>query len=553
MRPPRYKPERNYDDTTALAAPQSDEDRFDHGFLKNTASKKLLVLNAICAVIYFGVITFAFQHGNIVLFSLLILGEIFHLFQILGYCYTVWDNRLKATYVRAFDSPVDVFVTVCGEPVEIVRETAEAILKMRYNGTFKVHLLNDGFVAKKDNWQEIEDLATELGINCITRRTPGGAKAGNINNALAQTDSPYFVVFDADHVPHENFMEEVMGYFADPMMGFVQTPQFYKNQGVNAITRIAWQQQTLFFGPIMAGKNRLNSAFMCGTNMAIRRTAIAEAGGMCEFNIAEDFLTSLFIHQKGWKSVYIPKVLAEGLAPEDFMNYYKQQFRWTRGSLEVIFKYNPMFRRGLTMAQRWQYLISASYYLSGAVVLVDAMLPILFLFTGMTAVVTSTMTLALVFIPYIFLNLYTLQRTSNFSYSFDAIAFSLSSFYIQIKAILAVITNQKTSFAVTSKSQVSGNFLRLVIPQILYILIAAAAAAVGVMREGVSASLLANFAWVLVNVAVFLPFIYAAAPKRAPKPIVLPTSLTVPVGLRAIRLGELERTAKLRRTEHVAS
>ena len=308
-----------------------------------------------------------------------------------------------------------------------------------------------------------------------------------------------------------------MGFFVDPKMGFVQTPQFYKNQDTNSITKIAWQQQTLFFGPIMTGKNRLNSAFMCGTNMAIRRSAIAEAGGMCEFNIAEDFLTSLFIHEKGWKSVYLPKVLAEGLAPEDFLNYYKQQFRWTRGSLEVIFKFNPLFRRGLTFGQKMQYLVSASYYLSGVVVLLDALLPLIFLFTGITAIVTSTMTLAAIFIPYMFLNLYALQRTSNFTYSFEAISFSLSSFVIQLNAVIAVLTNQKTSFAVTSKSQVQGNFLKMVIPQIGYIVLTVVGLGVGLMREGVSASLLANLAWAVVNVAVFVPFIMAAAPHRESK------------------------------------
>lgn len=511
------------------------------GFLQNTASKTLLAVNALFAIAYFYIITFAFQHGNPVLFALLILGEVFHLFQILGYCYTVWNDKLDAKFKRGFDKPVDIFITVCGEPVEIVRETAEAVLKMRYPTKFEVYLLNDGRVAKKDNWREIEALAKELGINCITRTVPGGAKAGNINNALAQTKSPYFVVFDADHVPHTNFLTEVMGYFVDPKMGFVQTPQFYKNQDENVITKIAWQQQTLFFGPIMSGKNRLNSAFMCGTNMAIRRSAIQEAGGMCEFNIAEDFLTSLFIHEKGWKSVYVPKVLAEGLAPEDFLNYYKQQFRWTRGSLEVIFKYNPLFRKGLRLGQKLQYLISASYYLSGAVVLIDALLPIIFLFTGVTAIVTSTMTLALIFIPYIFLNLYTLQRTSNFTYSFEAIAFSISSFMIQIQAIIAVLTNQKTSFAVTSKSQVQGNFLRLAIPQIAYVSLAVIGIAVGLSREGISASLLANVAWIAVNVAVFLPFIYAAAPKKTPA--VQPEHQAVKaarLSKRAIQLSQLD-------------
>lgn len=308
-----------------------------------------------------------------------------------------------------------------------------------------------------------------------------------------------------------------MGYFVDPKMGFVQTPQFYKNQNQNKITKIAWQQQTLFFGPIMSGKNRLNSAFMCGTNMAIRRSAIAQAGGMCEFNIAEDFLTSLFIHEKGWKSLYLPKVLAEGLAPEDFLSYYKQQFRWTRGSLEVIFKYNPFTRKGLRLSQKLQYVISASYYLSGVVVLIDAALPIIFLFSGITAIVTSTMTLAIVFIPYMFLNLYTLQKTANFTYAFEAISYSLSAFWLQISAIFAVLVNQKTSFAVTSKSQLEGNFLHLVIPQIIYIILALAGVVVALLREGTSASLLANLAWAIVNVIVFIPFIMAAAPKRTKK------------------------------------
>jgi cellulose synthase (UDP-forming) len=304
-----------------------------------------------------------------------------------------------------------------------------------------------------------------------------------------------------------------MFFFTDKKIGFVQTPQFYKNQSVNAITQTAWDQQTLFFGPIMTGKNYTNSAFMCGTNMVVSREAVLQAGGMCEFNIAEDFLTSLFVHAKGWSSVYVPKVLAEGLAPEDFLSYYKQQFRWTRGSLEVIFKYNPLLMRGLSMNQKLQYLISASYYLTGVVVLIDLLIPLIFLFTGITAITTATMALALVFLPYIFINLYTLQKSSNFSYSFMAVSFSLSSFYLQLRALMGVLLNQKTSFAVTPKSQQQGNFSYLVIPHFIYILLAITGLAVGLVREGLSASLLANLSWVLVNLAIFMPFVFAALPE----------------------------------------
>lgn len=485
-------------------------------FLQGSASKWLLAFNCLMALTYFLVLAFAFQPGNHLLFYLLLIGEVFHLVQIFGYCYTIWEPNYSAAFDDEFAEPVDIFITVCGEPTSIVRETARAALAMDYP-SFKVYLLNDGYVADRDNWRDIEKLADQLGITCITRQVGGGAKAGNINNALQATRSPYVVVFDADHVPHRNFLRETMGYFVDPKMGFVQTPQFYKNQQVNAITQTAWDQQALFFGPIMNGKNRLNSAFMCGTNMVLNRAALDEVGGMCEFNIAEDFLTSLFVHNKGWKSVYVPEVLAEGLAPEDFLSYYKQQFRWTRGSLEVIFKYNPLFKWGLSWAQRLQYLISASYFLSGFVVLFDALLPLIFLYTGIIAVNTRTMALALIFIPYIFSALYALQKSSNYSLSFAAIGFSISSFVLQIRGVIAVLINQKTSFAVTSKQQLQGNFLYLVIPHLLYIAAAVVGTVIALHREGLSASFLANISWVIVNIAAFVPFILAASPPRRVK------------------------------------
>lgn len=508
-----------------------------HAFLQHVPNRAFLVGNVVLACFYTLVMAFAFQHGNALLFGALMATEAFHLVQIFGYCWTVWGRDGHRPFDPTFSASVDVFITVCGEPVDIVRETAKAALAMSYPGRFSVHLLNDGLVAGKADWREIEILAEELGINCLTRVTPGGAKAGNINHALARTKSEFFVVFDADHVPHADFLTQVMGYFADDRMGFVQTPQYYVNMDQNKITRVAWDQQTLFFGPIMAGKSRLGSAFMCGTNMAVRRSAILEVGGMCEENIAEDFLTSLFMHEKGWRSVYVPEVLAEGLAPDDFLNYYKQQFRWTRGSLEVIFKYNPLLRRGLTGSQRLQYLLSASYYLSGSVIILDAALPMIYLFTGQTPVVTSTMVLALVFVPYMWINLYVLQRTSNFTYSYQAIAFSLSAWWLQLTALAAVLTNRKTSFAVTSKATHEGgrpNFLRLVVPQLVFAALGAVSLVVGYLREGMSPSLLANAAWLAVHIGIAVPFVVAASPSKAPR---TPAPVDQPVPARGLPAG----------------
>ena len=500
---------------------------------KVTIGRTFLIINFMFTISYFIVLAFFFPIGNILLFCLLIIASLFHLWQAMGYIHSVWPRKVKRSFNASYKPEVAIFITVTGEPTEIVERTLKSALAMNYPD-FNVYILNDGLVAGRDNWQEAEELANEYGVRCITRTQAGGAKAGNINNALKLTKEHFIVVFDADHVPKKRFLKSTMGYFKDRHVGFVQSPQYYSNHKQNVVTMGAWEQQALFFGAILKGKDTLNSTFMCGTNMVIRRKALDEVGGMSEESIAEDFLTSLLIHEKKWKSVYVPTVLAEGLAPEDFLSYYKQQFRWARGSLEIVFRYNPFARRGLTMAQRVQYLSSASFYLSGFVVVLNATLPLIYFFFGITALTINTMTLALIFIPYILIVLYTIQLTSNFTYTFRALSFSLSSFPIHLKAVFQILTGKKSGFVVTSKKALSGNHGYLSLPHITYVAVVIGGVVVGVMREGFSPSLLSNLAWATVYIAIFMPFIAASFYKA--KPAIIPEK-------KALKMTQVKETA----------
>jgi cellulose synthase (UDP-forming) len=490
-----------------------------HSFLVNYVPKFLLVVEIFMMIFYFIVISMWFKVSNGYLFTVLIVSQIFFTWQGFTFIHSIWNTSFKPKTDSTFAEPVDVYITVAGEPKDIVEETLRAALDMDYPN-FNVFILNDGYVAKKENWEEMEVLAKEYGAYCITRTTPGGAKAGNINNGLRTTKSPFVVIFDADHVPHRDFLRKTMCYFGDKKVAFVQSPQYYKNFNVNEITGGSWEQQGLFFGAILKGKNRLNSVTMCGTNMAIRRKPLEDVGGMCDTNIAEDFVTGLLIHQRGWKSVYVPEVLAEGLAPEDFLSYYKQQLRWARGSLEVLFKYNPIFKRGLSISQKIQYLSSASYYLSGIFVLINAVIPLIFFFTGAVPFVVSTMSLAIVFLPYMFLTLYIVQLTTNFTYTFRALSFSMSSWTIHLRALSELLRGKKSGFAITSKRAVEGNFFKLVIPHILYFVIGTLAIMYGLYRYGFTASVTTNAAWVILNGMIFMPFIRAAMPQKTSTPIV---------------------------------
>lgn len=475
-----------------------------------TVSQGLLLLNVVIAIIYFMWWFLPGNSGHPWLFYPLLLGEVYHVLMAFFFWYTLWPRQRKVHIHREtqFTSlpKIAIFITVAGEPVDVIRETALAAKHQDYPN-HEVYILNDGYVGGKDNWREVEVMAENIGVNCITRKESGGAKAGNINNGLKCTDSELVAIFDADMVPHPDFLQKTVSYFQDPKVAFVQTPQYYKNAEVNDIASGAWEQQELFFGPIMEGKGKVNAAFICGTNVLIRKETLLSVGGMYEKNIAEDFLTSLFIHQKGWKSYYLKEVLAEGLAPEDLLSYYNQQLRWARGSLEVLFGHNPIFQPRLSLAQKIQYLASALYYFNGVVVLIDMTMPIISLFFGLRPVAATTTSFAFFFVPFMFLNLYTLYLVSGQNITFRAISFAQSSWTLQIRAVLSVLLRRKMGFRVTSKKGLHGNYIFLALPHLCYAVLAISAATVGIYREGVNPSIVTNITWAFFNLVMFFPFI----------------------------------------------
>ncbi|MDO8510464.1 MAG: glycosyltransferase, partial [bacterium] len=477
-------------------------------------SRWLIALSGALTLVYLGW-WLDFRHlGAWFLYVPLFIGELYHVWQSFGYLHTIWEQKKIPEIRPKFFPMVDIFITVCGEPLDVVTRTLEGALGIDYPN-FKVHILNDGLVARKKNWEEIADLSKRYPINVITRTTPGGAKAGNVNHALRVTNAPLFALFDADHVPLPQFLNKTVGYLeADPKMAFVQTPQYYANKDRNFLTQAAWEQQELFFGPICQGKNRHNATFWCGTNAVIRRAAVEDIGGVPEDNIAEDFMASLLMHERGWNSLFVPEVLSHGLAPTDLKSYYDQQFRWSRGSQEVLFKFNPLFRRGLTFAQKMQYLYSAGYYLNGFIVAIDAIIPLIVLSTGILPVVDTTSNYSIFFLPFIILTLYILMRSTRFTITFRAIQLTMSSFFIFLTATISVILGTKNAFKVTSKVEQEGNYLIYALPNILYIWLAVLVITLAVVREGVTASVVTNSAWVVFNAVFLSSFIRVAYPWR---------------------------------------
>lgn len=410
------------------------------------ARRRSLIMAVVClplAVWYLSWLLQGRRVGEPVLFGLLVAAEAFNLFQALGFWWTCSRQRLRGGRPITGEPPaVDVLIPVYDEPLEVVEPTLAAANELR-GADVTVWLLDDG--ARP----EMALLAGRYGSEYLRRRGRGGAKAGNLNHALKRTSAPYLVVLDCDHVPHIDFLERTLGHLEEPDIAFVQTPQYYANAERSPVCSAAAAQQNLFFGPISRGKDGLRAMMCCGTNVVFRREALDQVDGFPETSVTEDFLLSIRLQERGWKTAYVSEVVASGLGPEDMASYISQQQRWARGCLGAI---PAVLRSRLPWRARAQYLLSATYFLSGWTLVLYMSLPVLRLLFGIQPLASITANQFLIhFAPYYCAALAAVALAGSGTYTFGAFALSACNFWIHVQATISALLRRGARFVVTPK------------------------------------------------------------------------------------------------------
>jgi hypothetical protein len=84
---------------------------------------------------------------------------------------------------------------------------------------------------------------------------------------------------------------------------------------------------------------------------------------------------------------------------------------------------------------------------------------------------------------------------------------------IHIQALFAVLSGQKNGFSITSKTQVSGNFIHLNWMHLVYIGISAIGTSYYLYSNGITVSLFANITWIMLNIIIIFPFLRASLPE----------------------------------------
>jgi cellulose synthase (UDP-forming) len=461
--------------------------------------------------------------GQPVLYALLVCAELLNVVQAIGFWWTCAFERVREPKPPTCPTPVDVLIPRYDEPAEVVELTLAAAAGLRGDDV-RPWLLDDG------DSDEMRELAEAHGVGYIRRPVHDHAKAGNINHALQYLDAPFVAIVDCDHVVSPEFLQSTLGHFEeDDRLAFVQTPQYYANGDQPGVPGAAWHQQTLFFGAIARGKDGLGATFCCGTNVVFRRAALDDAGGFPTRSITEDFELSVTLHERGWRTAYLPKVLASGLGPEDMAAYTTQQLRWARGCLSALPR---IVRARLPWRLRAQYLLSGVYWLSGWTVLIYMMFPVVRILFGVQPLAHLTAPEFLLhFAPYFLVALSTAALAGAGSYTFTALALAAASFWLFIVASLLTLARRRGSFKVTPKTGADKRQPRAVAPALVAVVFLAAVACWGLAHSR-DAATFNNAAFAAFHICILMTGAWPALRRPAPAPAAAAAGPTA-VGVRA--------------------
>ena len=303
-----------------------------------------------------------------------------------------------------------VTTRVASEPVDALEETLKKMAAVAYP--------HDSYLLDEENNPEAKAACEKAGVIHFSRngkshyneargKFQARTKGGNLNSWLYEFGKKYeFVTFlDPDHAPRPDFLDKVLGYFANADVAFVQGPQVFYNRSANWIARGAAEQSYLFYGPIQMGLFGIGACVVNGSHSTFRVSDLfALKGDGYAVHDADDILTSMRIHAMGKRGVYVPDVIAEGLAPDTWEEFSKQQGRWAYSMFHLLFYfYIPgLFR--MPWRCKVVYLVLTSFYFRGVLFCGLLLLPFISAATGNPPVNAHIAAFCLRFLPFFLLH-----------------------------------------------------------------------------------------------------------------------------------------------------
>lgn len=254
------------------------------------------------------------------------------------------------------------------EPFPIVAQTLTAALKQDY--PHDTWLADEQPTAEVENWCQENNIriSSRFGIkeyhrHSWPRRTR--CKEGNLAffyDKYGYSNYDFVVQMDADHVPTEHYLSEILKPFSNPNIGYVSAPSICdKNASKSWAARGRLFGEAVLHGAIQAGHSGGFAPLCIGSHYAVRTCALKEIGGLGA-ELAEDHSTTLAFNAGGWKGFHAIDAIAHGDGPETFYDLTIQEFQWSRSLTTILLTILPKLWKQLSPKLRVQFLFSELWY-----------------------------------------------------------------------------------------------------------------------------------------------------------------------------------------------
>ena len=308
-----------------------------------------------------------------------------------------------------------------------------------------------------------------LGVRHFSRKgrdgfnTDGGTyaaktKGGNHNAWYAHHGGQYDIVaqIDTDFLVRRDFLTRTLGYFRDPDVAFVGTPQIYGNMK-NFIARGAAQQTYMFYGPLLRALSGRKMTLLIGANHIVRVAALREVGWY-QGHLTEDLATGKRFHLGRWRSVYVPEALAVGEGPTTWAAYFNQQYRWAFGCMSIFFTQQKINAR-MELGKGLTYFFLEQFYFSGVRLVLGTALLMLYYLTGWTPANLPLHDMLIWYLPVIawrqvvfwLLQQLTIRPRSERGLYWAGSMVSIAVLPVYFLAFIGVLRNKRVSFKTTPK------------------------------------------------------------------------------------------------------
>ena len=275
-------------------------------------------------------------------------------------------KRKAPTHLPAEWPRVTVQLPIFNEKYTVER-LLRAVTRLEYPADrLQIQVLDDSTDDTFDLLARLVDDYKSRGVNIelIHRYDRKGYKAGALKNGLRLATGELIAIFDADFVPKPDWLKRTVPSFQNPDLGCLQTRWGHTNQQYNSLTRAEALGIDGHF--IIEQTVRSKNGFFLnfnGTAGLWRRACIEDAGGWQWDTLTEDLDLSYRAQMRGWKFDYLPDVVVPAELPPHVEAYKKQQFRWAKGSFQVVRKILPsVLRAKLPLTVRFMAILHLTGY-----------------------------------------------------------------------------------------------------------------------------------------------------------------------------------------------